>query len=63
MPEIVTARTQYPDSICIGTPGKGGEIKIYFDSGNLSEAQIRIDNAVAARQHLLNRLTAGGQRV
>jgi len=36
---------------------------VYFDSSNLSEAQTRIDNAVAARQHLLNRLTEGGARV
>jgi hypothetical protein len=63
MTEMITTRALWPDSICIGTPGKGGELKIYFDSGNLSEAQTRINNAVAARQHLLNRLTAGGMRV
>jgi hypothetical protein len=63
MPDVITSRQLYPDSITIGTPGKGGEIKVYFDSGNLSEAQTRIDNAVTARQHLLNRLMAGGQRV
>lgn len=62
MPEVITTRQLFPDSITIGTPGKGGEIKVYFDSGNLSEAQSRIDNAVAARQHLLNRLAEGGSR-
>lgn len=63
MPEVITTRTLYPDSICIGTPGKGGELKIFFDSGDLAEAQQRISNAVSARQFLLNKLTAGGQHV
>ncbi len=63
MPEIVTTRSLYPDSITLGTPGKGGEIKVFFDSGDLTEAQRRIDNIVAARQHLLNRLASGGARV
>ena len=63
MPEIITTRQLFPDSITIGTPGKGGEIKIYFDSGDLSEAQVRISNAVAARQFLLNKLSSGGMRV
>jgi hypothetical protein len=63
MPEVITTRTLFPDSICIGTPGKGGELKIFFDSSNLTEAQQRIDNAVAARQYLLTKLAAGGQRV
>jgi len=63
MTETITTRTLYPDSICIGTPGKGGELKIFFDSGNLTEAQARIDNAVQVRQHLLTKLAAGGARV
>ena len=63
MPEVITTRQLYPDSIIIGTPGKGGEIKVHFDSGNLSEAEQRIDNAVKARRYLLNKLAAGGQQV
>lgn len=63
MPEIITSRTLYPDSVEIGTPSKGGVLKIHFDSGNLSEAQARVDVAVQVRQHLLNRLVSGGQRV
>jgi hypothetical protein len=62
-PEVITTRTLYPDHICIGTPSKGGEINVFFDSGNLAEAQQRIDNAVQARQYLLNKLATGGQRV
>lgn len=56
-------RSEWPDSITIGTPGKGGEIKIYFNSGDLNEAEKRIDAAVQVRQRLLNRLTQGGQIV
>jgi hypothetical protein len=63
MPEIITTRTLYPDHICIGTPSKGREITVFFDSGNLSEAQARISNAFEARQYLLNKLASGGQRV
>jgi len=63
MPETIITRTLYPDHICIGTPSKGGEVTVFFDSGNLSEAQTRIDNVVQARQYLLNKLASGGQRV
>lgn len=63
MPETITHRTMHPDSITLGTPGKGGEIKVYFDSGDLNEAEKRIDAAVQVRQRLLNRLTSGGMRV
>jgi hypothetical protein len=62
-PEVITTQQRWPDSICIGTPGKGGEIKIYFNSGDLTEAKQRADNAIAVRQHLLNRFTQDGQRV
>jgi hypothetical protein len=59
MPEIITSRVLYPDSIEIGTPSKGGCIHVFFDSGNLAEAQIRVDNAVAVREHLLEKLGRG----
>ncbi|MFA7303918.1 MAG: hypothetical protein WC015_05375 [Methanoregula sp.] len=62
MPEIVIHCTEHADSITIGTPGKGGEIKIYFDSGDLNEAKKRIDAVVLVRQHLLNRLASGDRR-
>ena len=56
MPEIITTRTLYPDSIEIGTPGKGGCIHIFFDSGNLAEAQQRIENVVKIKEFLLAKL-------
>jgi len=52
----ITSRTEYPDSIEIGRASKGGVLKIYFNSSDLSETQKGIDNAVQARQHLLQRL-------
>ena len=62
-PEVITTRVLYPDKIEIGSPSKGGCITIHFDASDLSEAQQRIDNAVSARQYLLTKLAAGGQRV
>jgi hypothetical protein len=56
MPEIITTRTQYGDSITIGRVSKGGELKIYFDADDLTGAQRRIDVAVTARQYLLQKL-------
>ena len=58
--EVITTRVLHPDSIEIGTPSKGGCLRIHFDAGNLSEAQQRIDNAVQARQYLLTKLAQGG---
>ena len=61
MPDtVVTTRTEYPDSIEIGTPGRGGNIKIYFNANNLAEAQVRIDNAVSTRTYLLAKLSEKG---
>ena len=39
------------DSIEIGTPGKGGAIKVYFDSNKPKEAKARIDNALEVRNY------------
>ena len=58
--KTVTHRTDHPDSISIGREAHGGIIKIYFDSGNLQEAEKRIDNGVAARQYLLQKLSGTG---
>ncbi len=56
MPEIVTHRTEYTDSIEIGRVSKGGVLKIYFSSDDLVGAQKRIDVAVQARLYLLQKL-------
>ncbi len=41
---------EFKDSITIGTPGRGGEVKIYFDS-SAPEEEInrRVDSAFRAR--------------
>jgi hypothetical protein len=40
----------YQDSIEIGTPGKGGAIKIYGDFGDPDDFQRRISEAVRLRK-------------
>jgi len=64
-PAITTSETvirtisERPDSLEIGTPGKGGALKVYFDSGDLVDAEQRIRNALAIRD-LANRISSGG---
>jgi hypothetical protein len=38
-------RTARPDSIEIGTPSKGGVLKVYFDASNPEEMMELISNA------------------
>ena len=38
-----------PDSLCIGTPSKGGEIKIYFNADDPARATELVDNAFVIR--------------
>ena len=40
-----------PDSITIGTPSKGGEVKIYFNAARPEEINSLIDAAFAARKY------------
>lgn len=46
---IVRTVAERPDSIAIGTRGKGGEIKVYFDAGNIEDAEARVRNAFKVR--------------
>ena len=39
------------DSITIGTPSKGGEMKVYFNANNPEDAKLRIDRAVLALEY------------
>jgi hypothetical protein len=41
---------QYSSSITIGTPGKGGEVKIYFDPADSVDAERRIREAFRLRE-------------
>lgn len=47
-----------PDSIEIGTPGKGGVVKLYCDFLDKADTEQRIRNAMAMRE-LANRLYSG----
>ncbi len=49
-----------PDSIEIGTPGKGGCIKIYGDFRDVDAFQIKIRNAYAIRKSAAELLLPGG---
>ncbi|MFA5414152.1 MAG: hypothetical protein WC295_01560 [Methanoregula sp.] len=60
MSETITHRTERPDSISLGKEAHGGILKVYLDSGDLQDAQRRIDNMVRARQYLLERLSGTG---
>jgi hypothetical protein len=52
---------QYSSSITIGTPGKGGEVKVYFDPGDPADAERRIYEAFRLRE--IARRLADGQGV
>lgn len=50
-----------PDSIEVGTPGKGGCIKVYGNFHNLEAFQAKIKNAHALKQYAAELLSGGGQ--
>ena len=53
MPEeiINIHRTENASSLELGTPSKGGAIKVYFDADKLEDAKRKIDNAIIIRQY------------
>lgn len=56
--EITTTlhKTENPDSLEIGTPSKGGAIKIYCDFINPELCKTKIDNAVIVREYANKKL-------
>lgn len=50
MPEVISHTTIRPDSLELGTPSKGGSLKIYFDSGDPVDAERRIREAFRLRE-------------
>lgn len=51
MPEVISHTTIRPDSIELGTPGRaGGALKVYFDSGDPTDAERRIREAFRLRE-------------
>ena len=50
---------QFSDSIEIGSPSKGGAIKVYVDISMPGDAKRRLENAFAVRAHAQRLLSAG----
>ena len=46
----VTHKSENQDSIELGTPAKGGGIKVYFDASNPELAKEKILNAIKLRE-------------
>ena len=53
--------SENPDSIEVGTPGKGGTIKVYGDFRDLEGFKAKIKNAHALKQYAAELLAGGGQ--
>jgi hypothetical protein len=49
-PSVSLVRTENADSIEIGTPGKGGVVKVYGDFNDLEEFRHKLENAKTLRQ-------------
>ena len=52
--QITKHINENPDSLEIGTPGKLGALKIYFDADELDLAQKKIQNALELRRYANN---------
>ena len=63
MTEPVINQSRFQDRLTIGTPGRAGVLSISFDSADYNESIRRIDTAILVRDHLLEKLVSGGQRV
>jgi hypothetical protein len=51
-----------PDSITIGTPSKGGELKVYFNAEKPAEAEALLVNAFAIRDSAQKKYAAQGSQ-
>ena len=54
--------SENPDSLEIGTPGKGGALKVYGDFLNPETFREKIKAAYELRQYAAELLTGGGPR-
>lgn len=43
--QIIVHKNDRPDSIEVGTPGKNGALKVYFNATDLEGAKILVENA------------------
>lgn len=54
--EITQKIIENPDSIEIGTAGKGGAIKVYGNYDNADAFKLKIDNALMVREYANSKL-------
>jgi hypothetical protein len=55
-------RANNPDSIDIGTAGKGGNIKVYGNFSQPEEFKKKIDMAIDVRAHAQTKMLEGGEK-
>lgn len=58
---IVSYRGENPDSLEIGTPGKGGVVKIYGDYSDPDAFRAKIEAATSLRIYAAELLLKGGR--
>jgi hypothetical protein len=54
--ELARQEPAFQDSVEMGSPTKGGALKVYFNAGDVGQAKMRVDNAVEVRDHMGARL-------
>ena len=54
------AETDRPDSLEIGTPGKGGAVKVYFDARKSAEAWVIVSAAIELHHRARQAFEGGG---
>lgn len=54
--EIKKIITENPDSLDIGTPGKGGAIKVYGNAANKEEFQKKVENMLEIRANAQSKM-------
>ena len=63
MEEIIVKKilenSPFQDSIEIGTPGKGGTVKVYGDFGNAPQFEQRIKEAIRLRKMAIRTIEEG----
>jgi len=59
MESIQRIVNENPDSIEIGTPAKGGAIKVYGNFDNPEGFKSKIDNAILVREHANSKINGG----
>ena len=62
MQDPVINQSRFQERLTIGTAGRGGVLSVSFDSADYNESIRRIDVAIQVRDHLLEKLAAGGAR-